>query len=521
MTEIIYKAAKYIRLSYTDDKSNESDSVVNQRKMLDRYIESQPDIKVVSEYVDDGVSGIIFDRPKFKEMMAAIEAGEINCVLVKDLSRLGREYIETGRYLRRIFPALGVRFIAITDGFDSNYGDGGALLPLKNVIAEAYALDISRKCRAMQRQNIADGRFVGRMAPYGLALYPVDCHKLIINTEAAAVVHKIFDWAKLGTSAGEIARRLNDEKILPPSRYKVSKGIINHDKIKKAEHWHGRIVSNILTDRMYVGDIAQGKTQTVDHKKIPVPKNDWVVVPNTHAAIVERSVFDTVQRFCERLAAKDAEKQSYGEYSPHLFKGKVYCAKCGHILHRHRQNKDGTYWFRCGTTWKFGKDLCTVVSVKEADLKSEILAILHKQAEALLGRYISIGKAENPAKSGAETELKEINAALDKDGRMLKSLYENLVSGILSRDEFIQMKADYEAKIAALSVRADAIRNARSQEETQAEKYRDFADAVSAAISDDKLTGEIIERLIDKILVYPDKSFDVLFKFANEYKEVA
>jgi DNA invertase Pin-like site-specific DNA recombinase len=419
---ITYNAAAYVRLS-ADVKRKPSDSLENQRNIIENFAAATPDIRISAVFTDNNATGTNFERSGFQSMFAAAESGKINCIIVKDLSRFGRNAIDAGYYIEKYLPSLGVRFIAITDGFDSNYGDGGAMLPLKNVIAESYALDISRKCRAVQRQNIADGRFVGRMAPYGLALDPADCHKLIIDAKAAAVVRKIFDWAKLGTSAGEIARRLNDEGILPPSRYKASKGIINHEKIKKAEHWHSRIIAEMLTDRMYVGDMVQGKTQTVDHKELPVPRKDWVIVPNTHVAIVERGVFEVVQRFRERLAAKDAEKQNFGKYSPHLFQGKVYCAKCGHILHRHRQNKDGIYWFRCGTTWNFGKDLCTVVSVKEADLKSEILAILHKQAETLLGRYISIEKAENPAKINAKAELKEINAVLDKDGRMLKSLY--------------------------------------------------------------------------------------------------
>jgi hypothetical protein len=265
-----------------------------------------------------------------------------------------------------------------------------------------------------------------------------------------------------------------------------------------------------------------GKTRTVNHREIVVPQQDWVSVLNTHEPIVSRKAFNAVQKMAADNAARDAAKRhSQGAYTPSVFGGKVFCARCGHATHRHRQNKDGTYWYRCQSKWNLQKAACVVVSVKESDLKLEILAILHKQSEALLGRHITLHRAEIPAQNSADAALREINRELDKDGRMVKSLYENMVTDVISRDEFVQLKTDYESKIAALSVRADAVRNARRTSKTQSAQYLDFADAVSTALHDDALTAELIGRLVEKILVHPDKSFEVIFKFGDDFGEVA
>jgi hypothetical protein len=188
-------------------------------------------------------------------------------------------------------------------------------------------------------------------------------------------------------------------------------------------------------------------------------------------------------------------------------------------MKRKRQNKDGTYWFRCESQLKYGKDACSTVSVKETELKTYILTILHKQAEAILGKYISI-EQEAAATDNSTAELREINQGLDKDGRMLKSLYENMVNGLITKDEFVQMKAVYEAKIEALSKQADEIRNRKYETKALASEYRDIVDAVSAAINNDSLTAEIIERLVQEIHISPDKSIDVTFRYRDEFKEV-
>ena len=334
------------------------------------------------------------------------------------------------------------------------------------------------------------------------------------------MVRQIFEWVHDGVSANEIARRLSAKKIPTPARHNHDKGYDKSDKQLAIPYWKPRTVKGILADRVYVGDMVQGKTQKINGKKICVDPSEWICVPNTHEPLVSREMFDGVQNQRREVYERAQEiQQSSTPYTTNVFRGKIVCAGCGLPMKRKRQNKDGTYWFRCESQWKYGKDACTVVAVREADLKTHILTVLHTQAETILGRYITLEKtAVTPDTSAAE--LREINQHMDKDGCMLRSLYENMVGGLITQDEFVQMKTDYEIKIAALSKQADAIRNRTYEVKTDVMEYRDIADAVSAAVSDNTLTAEIIGRLVQEIKVSPDKGFDVVFNFKDEFKEV-
>ena len=518
--DAVYNAAAYIRLS-SDAKRKPGDSLYNQQDIIENFIATSPNIRLVDIYIDNQATGTNFERPAFVRMLEDAESGRINCIIVKDLSRFGRNAIDCGYYIEKHLPALGVRFIAVTDSFDSLEGDGGVLLPLKNVIAESYALDISRKCRSVQRQNIQDGRFVGRMAPYGFAKSPEDCHRLIIDAEAAAIVRQIFAWAAGGIGVGEIIRELNERGVLPPSHYKWEKGQITSKKLLGRPFWQKRTVTDILRDRVYVGDMVQGKSRTVNGKELSVPRNEWICVPNTHEPVISRELFEHVQEVLRQTSEKDkAVRSTAVSYSPHVFKGKVFCAHCGHPMHRHRQNKDGTYWYRCESQWKYHKGACYQVSVKEEEIKAEVFALLRKHAEGILGGYIHIERMAPMKNAAADTELEEINRKLSSSGHFLKSLYENMVAGLITVDEFIAMKADYEGKIAALSKRADQIRTQRRERASKQESYRDFTDAVSDALSSKELTADTINCLVEKMQVQRDKSFEILLRFKDEFREV-
>ena len=464
------------------------------------------------------MTGRRFDRPGFEKMLADIECGRINCIIVKDLTRFGRNAIDAGFYLEKHLPALGVRVIAVTDSYDSNDGDGGILLPLKNLISESYAIDISRKCRAVQRQNIATGRFVGRIAPYGFQKSPDDCHKLIPDPGTAPVVRQVFLWASIGTNAHEIARRLTAQGTPPPGHHNFAHGFNVSEKLRGSVYWKVQVIRKILTDRVYAGDMVQGKTRTVNGKQIHVDPSEWVCVPGMHEPIVSRALFDRIQILRQNVYDKAMEIQKTSiPYTTNVFAGKILCDKCGYFMKRKRQNKDGTYWFRCESQVRYGKEACTVVSVKEIELKAEIITILHKQSETILGRYLSL---ERTPHGTDDAELREINQGLDRDGRILRSLYENMVSDLITQAEFVQMKADYEAKVETLSSRADDIRNRRYEAKARLLEYHNIADATSVTLSDEKLTAKLMDRLVQEIRVSPNKGFEVLFRFRDELGEV-
>lgn len=222
---IFYNAAAYVRLS-CDDTKKRGDSLETQRNIIENFVATTPDIRLTEVYTDNNTTGTNFDRPGFQRMLADAQSGRINCIIVKDLTRFGRNSIDSGYYIERVLPTLGVRFIAVTDFYDSQNDNGGLLLPIKNIISESYALDIGRKCRAVQRQNMRDGRYVGRLAPYGYTKSPDDCHKLIIDEETATVVRQIFELAAEGVGGNEIARRLSAAGIPSPSHRNHAKGCL-------------------------------------------------------------------------------------------------------------------------------------------------------------------------------------------------------------------------------------------------------------------------------------------------------
>ncbi|MDR0840065.1 MAG: recombinase family protein [Christensenellaceae bacterium] len=514
----VYNAAAYIRLSR--DNAKRGDSLETQRDIIENFIAASPDIRLADVYSDNQTTGTRFERPAFQRMMEDAGSGRINCIIVKDLSRFGRNAIDAGYYIEKQLPAMGVRFIAVTDSFDSLEGDGGILLPLKNVIAESYALDISRKCRSVQRQNIRDGRFVGRMAPFGYDKDPEDCRRLIVDEEAAGIVRRIFGWAAEGTGAGEIVRRLNKAGVLPPSHYKREKGLIENMKLVGKTFWQKRTVTGILTDRVYAGDMVQGKTRTVNHKEIAVSPDEWVCVPNTHESVISREDYECVQLLLRRASGKDSEaRRAAVPYSPHVFKGKVFCAHRGQPMHRRRQNKDGVYWYRCESQWKFHRDACFVVSVKEAELQEGVFTLLGKYAGAITGGYIRRERMTPVKDAAAEGELKEINARLSQSGRFLKSLYEHMLGSLITAEEFSAMKARYESEIKALSRRADEICTARRDRASGFASYCAFSDAAAGALNGHELTAESIDRLVEKILVRRDKSFEIVLRFRDEFEQ--
>ena len=326
-----YQATAYIRLSYTDDRSSESDSVTNQRKLIENFIERNPDIQIVSEKIDDGYSGIIFDRPAFKEMMQDITDGNINCVIVKDLSRLGRNVIDTGYYIERYFPMQKVRFIAVNDRYDSSSPDNahdGIIIPLRNMINEAYAMDIARKIKAQQRQAMKDGKYVGARTPYGYLKAPDDCHQLIVDPVAAEVVKTMFQWAAEGAGLNTIAVRLNEAGYLSPSHYKRTLGEITHENLVGNGHWQTRTVSKILRAEVYTGDLVQGVSKIIDHKQVRASADEWTTVRGTHEAIISRELFAAVQNALDQ-AAQQAKDREIHSWSPNLLRGKIFCAHCG------------------------------------------------------------------------------------------------------------------------------------------------------------------------------------------------
>lgn len=354
-----YHAAEYLRLSYAKDRENESDSISNQKKLIESFIKAHPDIELVSERIDDGYSGVLFDRPAFQEMMRDIMDGKINCVIVKDLSRLGREYIETGRYLRRIFPAYGVRFIAITDGIDTaNEHSGDDLkISIETLCDDGYSHDISIKTRSALNVKRKNGDYIGACPIYGYQKSKENKNRLVPDENTARVVRDIFRRRIDGTSAKKIADELNRLGVLSPLAYKISRGL-PHPKKGFADRpdakWSAQSILRILQDETYTGTLVQCRQTTLNHKLrnlINRPAEEWVRVSDAHEPIIRRQDFDLVQQIM-RLDTRTAP----GGDTVYLFSGILICGCCGACMTRKINTyKDRKYfYYYCPTGKKRG-----------------------------------------------------------------------------------------------------------------------------------------------------------------------
>ena len=379
----IWHTACYLRLSREDGDKAESDSIVNQRNLLERYLAEHPELELVDFYQDDGFTGTNFDRPSFRKMEADIEAGKINCILVKDLSRFGRDYIEMGRYLERIFPVQGVRFIAVNDHVDSEQGRYDMLLPMKNLFNTQYARDISEKVRSAIRTKQQRGEFVGAFASYGYRKDPENHNHLVIDPEAARVVRRIFDLFEQGNGKIRIAKQLNAEGIPSPSEYKRLLGERYHNgrKLGQTTYWTYATIHRILRSQMYAGNMEQGRNcRPMMHGKAKQrSRSDWTVIPDTHEAIVGKDQWARVQTL---LDARTRTWNVQENRSP--FAGFLCCGECGRAMVKTKSGSE--IYYTCGSYKRYGPTVCSQHRIAHAVLEEIVLHDLNRVIDSVQDR---------------------------------------------------------------------------------------------------------------------------------------
>lgn len=378
-----YNCATYLRLSRSDGDQQESNSIKNQRALLNDYMGKHPELHKFDEYVDDGYSGTNFERPDFKRMMQDIEKRNVNCIIVKDLSRFGRNYIETGRYLERIFPFMGVRFIAINDHYDSaeeNDDKGRILIPFNNLINDTYCRDISLRVRSHLDVKRKEGQFIGSFAGYGYRKDPKDKNHLIIDEYAAGIVQEIFKSKLNGMSSQRIASHLNELGVLPPNEYKRANGF-NYTCGFQAglnQKWTVVSVNRILKNESYTGTLIQGKRRKINYKvkkSHDVGSENWIRVEDAHDAIISKGEFQQVQQLLE-LDTRTAPSQT----TVYPLSGFLRCADCGQNMIRRTVTKNGKkyQYYHC-STYKNGGG-CTPHMINSEKLTESVLtAIRHAE----------------------------------------------------------------------------------------------------------------------------------------------
>ena len=521
----VWRAALYIRLS-VEFNGKRGDSLETQRQIMEAYVTLCPDIEVAEVYTDNGISGQTFERAAFQRLLDDIEAGKIDCVVVKDLSRLGRNTIDTGYYIEKYFPLHQVRFIAVNDQYDSEDGENSAnhmIVPLKNMINEAYAADISRKVAAQQRQAMRDGEFVGSRPPYGYRKDPDNCHRLLVNEDTAPTVRQIFQWAADGVALNDMVKRLNEAKVPTPGYYLASIGLITSQRLMGSGKWQTWTVGKILEDEVYTGDMVQGKSRTVGRKQVPTAPADWIVARDTHEALVSREMFELVQAVRQGAAVKytATEKRPYTE---NILRGRVFCGCCGKNLHR--QNSHGCYFYRCITNDRLGKGTCPgdIRYLKEADLFDTILTVIRQKAGAVMGSglYLKRQEAKIAAKKAAvDREIGQLRGETEKNQALLKGLYENFVTGILTRAEYLELKEDYSGKVRAAVERVRELQARQSELEALVKDCASLADKLAAAEKYKALTARLVEQVIERVTVSGPGDVAIQFRFEDSFLRLA
>ena len=516
-----WKAALYVRLS-VEFNGKRGDSLETQKQIMEAYLALCPDIQVVDTYTDNGISGQHFERKEFQRMIADAEAGKINCIIVKDLSRLGRNAIDSGYYIEKYFPLHHIRFIAVNDQYDSEDADNSGnhvIMPLKNIINEAYAADISRKVRSQAHQAMQDGEFIGARPPYGYKKAPDNCHKLLVNEDTAPVVRQMFDWAAEGIALNVIVKRLNEAAILTPGFYLASVGIINNKKLMGSGKWQTWTVAKILADEVYTGDMVQGKSVSVRRKQVPTKPEDWITVRGTHEALVSREQFNKVQLMRQRAAAKYTQTPKV-PYSENILRGRIFCGCCGKNLHR--QKCHDHYSYLCISNSRIGKNACQndMGLLRETDLFDTILSYIQHEAEIVMGNSLRLKQQDMKIAAQREQTAREIIALqreADRARTYLSGLYESFITGVLTQAEYREMKADYNQKVMECAERVRVLQERQNTLEKQTAHYLSLADRLAAVQKSKDLTADFVSQIIESITVNSADDISVKFAFESDF----
>lgn len=520
----LFNVAIYIRLSREDGDKEESDSVGNQRKLLTEYVAKNEDFIVYDIYIDDGYSGTNFNRPGFQRMIADIEDGKVNCVVVKDLSRFGRDYIDTGRYLERYFPELGVRFISVTDSIDSMKQTYDMLIPIKNIFNEQYARDISKKIQATVKSKQKAGEFIGAFASYGYKKSPANKNKLVIDDYAADVVRRIFSLFIQGYGKQKIAKHLNAEGILCPTEYKKANGenYKNSNRLESTTYWSYSTINSILHREMYVGNMVQGtKHQRMRSKQKKMPKEDWIIVEDTHEPIIDKETWHKVQT----LLSKRTRKLDL-ETNKNIFAGFVKCGDCGRAMAKNMwQRADGskTYSLYCGTYKRNGKQYCTPhtlpMAVLEDIVRNDLKVIVHS-ADDLKELIQSQSFMGSKIKKITDSELEKVKAELERVKKLKKSIYEDYREELISKEEFLSYREDYLKK-EELYLKQIEVQEEKKKDNVPKDIFETPWLKRLLELKDiEELDRDIVVEMIYEIKVYENREIKIIYNFSNELEHL-
>lgn len=522
-----FTVAVYLRLSQDDEcdsmLKSESNSIKNQRMQIMEFIQQHEELEFYKEYVDDGYTGINFERPAFKEMIGEVISGNVNCIVVKDLSRFGRDYIESGRYLQKMFPSLDVRFIAINDHYDSfsaSETEKNLVIPFKNFINDNYCRDISTKVRSVCAAKRRQGQYMGNYLPYGYRKSQEDKHKIIIDEDAKPIVQKIYAMKIAGYSSKSIANHLNELGVLSPMEYKKSKGIKYQTGFPTGHQarWDTPSINRILTNEIYIGVMQQGKRQKINYKLdkiVTKAKSDWIEHTDNHEPIIEKDDFEAVQR----LLKCDIKAEKLGSTAD-LFAGLLFCGDCKEQMVKKvdKRGKTEKIYYIC-SKYNKGKG-CSRHSIKQDDLK-EIVQTLLNEHMTLMKSYESIIEQASEMEISYEN-FKKLDQRQEQTKRnkakfeMLKqSLYQDLKEKVINENEFYEMREFFSNQIveADLMIQRQECEIHRLYSKSIGNK--DFFLDLKKHKKIQVLDRCLLVKFVNKILIYDDNRIEIKFNYED------
>lgn len=530
--QTVYRTGGYVRLSMEDSGKPGADTFENQQNLILSYIEKQADMELCKIYCDNGRTGANFERPAFEELLADVKTGKINCIVVKDLSRFGRNYKETGNFLERVFPFLNVRFIAITDYFDTltaERNEYGFVVPLKNLMNETYSRDISKKVSSAIATKEKQGKFMGTWAPYGYSKSVDNKHKLVINDDTAPVVREIFSMRLEGIGYEIIAKTLNERKVPAPAAYLFQTGLTKAERYEKSL-WRAWNIKEILNRKVYLGHLEQGKRTQQSYKQARTerfaPEDEWRVVYNTHEAIIDEGSFRVAQDLAtERKAAYQERIYKNGSVkTPNLFRGLVYCGDCGkalsrtHLSCKRQGGKHFYYSFICITPRSM-PTACTRKNLSEVDLLEVVWQQIQCHLQAVTKLEQSIQDMHNAKSTSVQNLLAVEISATEKELNRYKglhdSLYQSLVDGVVTKQEYVLMREGYQTRCDESKLQLSSLQEKKREMERCSLENPMFTALHTFKIAD-TLTEELIHTLISRIEYGDDNEIKINFTYQNE-----
>ena len=534
----IFQTAIYARLSVENSgKSEKVDVITNQIEICKSYIADRPYLDLVDTYIDNGRTGTVFDRPEFNRLMNDIKSGRIKCLVVRDLSRFGRDYIETGTYLERIFPQIGLRFISIKEQYDNFDNDGSnesLMIPLQNMINALYSKDISRKVSTALKAQMEQGTFRKRNLPYGYK-WNDERSNMVIDEDSAKFVRLMFRWKIEGWSIPSILDALDRMGAPNPEARKREVGTRDGDP-SSYTGWYSSSLYSILTNPHYVGDTVLGRSMKAIYKNIPShnvkDKDEWIVFPDTHEAIISREDFQKVQDIMNAASeARQTKMQKSEEIRAtliNLFEGKIVCADCGRKMYFHRKridkDKRGRWYafYECSTSVSKRYEHCTSHYTRQDKLEADVLAAIQLQVKAALDYDKLLGKlrgseGEKSIRDKLNATISSLNLKLGGVSKKRTRLYEDFAEGLLDEEEYTFAKKSYDEQYADLSRRLDEAVQRRSKFSEAMSVDNKWITLMKSVSTAEQLSQDLVDESVELVKVHDDGSVELVMKYGDIY----